>query len=544
MLRVKNLVGWGVVLVLLCALPGFASASEDRLEPGISGMAGMDFADGSLWVISRTEDTISEVDAKSGKVLSEMPCPCAEAGGLAISSDYLWCLDTLEAKVYEVDRKNQWTVRSVDVNCSLPQGLAFDGTSLWVGCQRKNKLLKIDPSDGTTLKTIPTPYKGTSGLAWGADSLWVTDRVKDQVYQVETRKGWVLNALELELPYPRGIAHDGTRVWVADYQEGFIQRIDLDLIDTVNSGSERPLRVVFTHEMRNNGPDVVDEATIYVALPVTRNNQDVKRVEVVSNAPEIADAKDEFESPFKKVVFENLAPGKSFWVKVEADAVLKKVHYVFDLAAVLPLDQVPEDVSTLYLRDEDKYDVANPRIQKAAKKIVGAETNPYMILLRVFHYVTRKMDYKLSGGWNAAPYVLKRKSGSCSEYSILTIALLRASGIPARYVGAYVVRGEDASVDYVFHRWVEAYLPGIGWIPLDPTKGDAPTPAEQFEGVGDLDQRFLVTTVAGGDSDILGWQYNSVSSYSFTGRVSVAETTMAEWMPLPGSFVEEPVSPE
>lgn len=43
--------------------------------------------------------------------------------------------------------------------------------------------------------------------------------------------------------------------------------------------------------------------------------------------------------------------------------------------------------------------------------------------------------------------------------SNLTIAMCGAAGLPARYVGALVVRGDDASLDYVFHRWVEVYLP-------------------------------------------------------------------------------------
>ena len=170
-------------------------------------------------------------------------------------------------------------------------------------------------------------------------------------------------------------------------------------------------------------------------------------------------------------------------------------------------------------------------MKQTAKEIVGREANAFFILQRVFDYVTHNMSYKLSGGWNAAPFLIKRKTGSCSEYTILTIALLRAAGVPARYVGSYVIRGEDASVDYVFHRWVEAYIPGVGWIPADPNKGDAEYPADRSRGIGSLDARFLVTTVSGGDSDVLAWQYYSYARWSHTGEADVEELTTAEWAP-------------
>ncbi len=41
-----------------------------------------------------------------------------------------------------------------------------------------------------------------------------------------------------------------------------------------------------------------------------------------------------------------------------------------------------------------------------------------------------------TGGWNAAPMILRRGNGSCSEYSFLLMAVLRANGVPALCGGA------------------------------------------------------------------------------------------------------------
>jgi transglutaminase-like putative cysteine protease len=44
------------------------------------------------------------------------------------------------------------------------------------------------------------------------------------------------------------------------------------------------------------------------------------------------------------------------------------------------------------------------------------------------------------------------------------------------------------------YRWAEIYLPGYGWIPVDPDRGDEKTPRAQALGFGNLDNTLLVTT--------------------------------------------------
>ena len=52
------------------------------------------------------------------------------------------------------------------------------------------------------------------------------------------------------------------------------------------------------------------------------------------------------------------------------------------------------------------------------------------------------------------------------------IALLRHVGIPARYVSGYLYRGRedhDRSTPDATHAWVDALMPGLGWVGFDPT---------------------------------------------------------------------------
>lgn len=71
-------------------------------------------------------------------------------------------------------------------------------------------------------------------------------------------------------------------------------------------------------------------------------------------------------------------------------------------------------------------------------------------------------------------FLNESKRGWCMHYATTTALMLRCLGIPARYVSGYVahptVRSPAVEVrDYDAHAWVEYYLDGIGWLPLDLT---------------------------------------------------------------------------
>jgi transglutaminase-like putative cysteine protease len=75
--------------------------------------------------------------------------------------------------------------------------------------------------------------------------------------------------------------------------------------------------------------------------------------------------------------------------------------------------------------------------------------------------------------------LLERGSGVCQDFAHLSIATLRELGVPARYVSGYFYAGPmpplpDQTVDVVSHAWVEALVPGTGWVGLDPTNDCPP----------------------------------------------------------------------
>lgn len=66
-----------------------------------------------------------------------------------------------------------------------------------------------------------------------------------------------------------------------------------------------------------------------------------------------------------------------------------------------------------------------------------------------------------------------RGSGSCRDFTVLLAETLRAHGVAARMASGYLCEfeAEKKTAEGALHAWVEAYLPGAGWVGLDPTNG-------------------------------------------------------------------------
>jgi len=75
--------------------------------------------------------------------------------------------------------------------------------------------------------------------------------------------------------------------------------------------------------------------------------------------------------------------------------------------------------------------------------------------------------------WSPAE-TLRRGEGSCRDFTALLIEALRQNGTAARWASGFLWEppGAERSVAHsAMHAWVEAYLPGAGWIGMDPTNG-------------------------------------------------------------------------
>jgi transglutaminase-like putative cysteine protease len=76
-------------------------------------------------------------------------------------------------------------------------------------------------------------------------------------------------------------------------------------------------------------------------------------------------------------------------------------------------------------------------------------------------------------GTQSPTQTLQLRSGSCRDLAMLMIAALRSLGIAARFVSGYLNLADydDRGVGGNTHAWVQAYVPGPGWVDFDPSSG-------------------------------------------------------------------------
>lgn len=94
---------------------------------------------------------------------------------------------------------------------------------------------------------------------------------------------------------------------------------------------------------------------------------------------------------------------------------------------------------------------------------------------KLFEYVNKTFEYqKIEQDTHSALETIRIGKGVCEDFSLVYIALCRASGIPARLVRGYrfnvaeLKSGENDLKGHA-HAWAEVHLPVEGWVTVEPT---------------------------------------------------------------------------
>ncbi len=179
----------------------------------------------------------------------------------------------------------------------------------------------------------------------------------------------------------------------------------------------------------------------------------------------------------------------------KASELLVEVDLVAEMVTINPFDFFLEPEIELYpfvYAPDVAHDLApyltiteaGPRLESLIEQVRdrGVGTVNYLVSLnrRIQHDV--RYVIRMEPGVQTPEETLTKASGSCRDSAWLLVQVLRRLGLAARFVSGYLIQlapdekpldgptGPEADFTDL-HAWTEVYLPGAGWIGLDPTSG-------------------------------------------------------------------------
>ena len=181
-------------------------------------------------------------------------------------------------------------------------------------------------------------------------------------------------------------------------------------------------------------------------------------------------------------------PDKTTSLRIEVDLVAEMaVLNPFDFFLEPSAEQFPFGYSAALAKELAPYlakEAATPMFAAYLAEVprVKRDTNDFLVELN--QKLQRDIGYliRMEPGVQTPEQTLEKASGSCRDSGWLLVQLLRHLGLAARFVSGYLIQLKSdvksldgpsgTEIDFTdLHAWCEVYLPGAGWIGLDPTSG-------------------------------------------------------------------------
>jgi transglutaminase-like putative cysteine protease len=439
-----------------------------------------------------------------------------DAHGIAVQEGILWF--TKGNWVYRCE----WGVWVAERVIELPdraEGIALVGNTLYVSCRYLGIIFVLSSNTGQRITQFRAPGVGLENLMVREEDLWVCDREEQTVYCLDRATGKLRFSILTPFEHPTGLVFDpvasSTETQPQLYvlyssEEPYIQ-------DDPNSSDPHRLSIrdrCFIHPLQfhhnsahrftlSNGYrfelcyveelaplDDLNLETVEwrIALPSETPRQRVLSVE-----------------PFGMPFTEEIQEGERVAV-FRFDRLQHHDRHIFGWKAVVegygvkyhltPQDVVPDqalspELAERYLIDNENLAMDTPIVQEAAKEAIGTETNVLRQVLQIRDYVYDRLSYRIKPHIDNPDEVLRRGTGSCGEYVGLLLALCRLNGIPCRTVGRYKCPNYADRMNLPLypdynHVWMEFYLPGMGWLPMESNPDDmdyGPHPLRFFGGL-------------------------------------------------------------
>jgi transglutaminase-like putative cysteine protease len=224
---------------------------------------------------------------------------------------------------------------------------------------------------------------------------------------------------------------------------------------------------IITMEFDLSGHETGKGVQLWIPYPVTDQYQNISNVKIAGDYAEAAVYTDRtFKTPMFYARWENGSKSRklNFSFDVERQEVIKQ-NFPANEASWDPADY------SLYLADTS-FGPVDGEVKKLADKITAGKTTVLAKAKAIYDWTCENTyrNPKTHGcGSGDVCKLLKDPGGKCVDISSMFVALARSAGVPAREI--FGIRQGKKPVQDISkwqHCWAEFYLPGYGWVPVDP----------------------------------------------------------------------------
>jgi transglutaminase-like putative cysteine protease len=163
-------------------------------------------------------------------------------------------------------------------------------------------------------------------------------------------------------------------------------------------------------------------------------------------------------------------------IRVDHETTGFRATDIDDFARTYPFDYIFEDMLGLarFIAPRSPHPELDRWAAKFLREDGSADTCELLLEMTQTIKQTFKHVARHEKGIQDPVRTLKLASGSCRDHAGLMIAALRSLGFAARFVSGYLHLADDDDDSVTggnTHAWVQVYIPGPGWIDVDPSSG-------------------------------------------------------------------------
>lgn len=231
------------------------------------------------------------------------------------------------------------------------------------------------------------------------------------------------------------------------------------------TGKERSGRVTFSIAL--SSPQNAQDVKMWFPYPTSDLNQNIENLQFSGNYSTFTLSREPLSGAlYLYTQWRGPHKERRLTVTFDATARERKVAKLVEKGSQIPPEVAKYVQSEFWIPSDDK------KVKALARQITSGKKGILPKARAVYDWVVdnTRRDPNVPGcGVGNVQATLSSRSGKCADISTLFVALARAAGVPAREVfGLRLGRPGQSDISNGHHCWAEFYLPGTGWVPVDP----------------------------------------------------------------------------